>query len=61
LRTYHGENGPREAGDGEVAQGVFNVGGDGVRRRSDSKDSSGGDSVGGAPPPSVGLEREALV
>jgi hypothetical protein len=46
LRTYHGENGPREAGDGEVAREVFNSGGDGVRWRSGSKDSSGGDGVG---------------
>jgi hypothetical protein len=47
LRTYHGENGPRETGDGEVAQVVFNSGGDGVRRCSGSKDSSDGDGVGG--------------
>jgi hypothetical protein len=47
LRTYHGENGPREAGDGEVARAVFNGGGDGVLRRSGSKDSSGSDGVGG--------------
>jgi hypothetical protein len=47
LRTYRSENGPREAGDGEAAQAVFNGGGDGVRRRSGSKD-SGGDGVGGS-------------
>jgi hypothetical protein len=61
LWTYHGENRPREADDGEAARAVFNGGGDGVRWRSGSKDSSGSDSVGGAPPPSVGLEREAAV
>jgi hypothetical protein len=47
LQTYRGENGPEEAGDGEVAQAVFNGGGDGVRRCSGSKDSSDGDAVGG--------------
>jgi hypothetical protein len=47
LRTYHGENGPREASDGEAAWVVFNDGGDGVRWRSGSKDCSGGDGVGG--------------
>jgi hypothetical protein len=47
LRTYRGENGPREAGDGEVARAVFHGGGDGVRQRSVSMDSSGGDGVGG--------------
>jgi hypothetical protein len=47
LRTYRGENGPQEAGDGEATRVVFNGGGDGVRRCSGSKDSSGGDGVGG--------------
>jgi hypothetical protein len=47
LRTYCGENGPQEAGDGEAARAIFNGGGDGVRRCSGSKDSSGGDGVGG--------------
>jgi hypothetical protein len=47
LQTYRGENGPREAGDGEAARAVFNGGGDGVWRRSGSKDSSNRDSVGG--------------
>jgi hypothetical protein len=47
LWTYHGENGPWEAGDGEAAWAVFNSGADGVRRRSVSKDSSGNDGVGG--------------
>jgi hypothetical protein len=47
LQTYHGENGRREAGDGEAARVVFNGGGDGVRRCSGSKDSSGSDSIGG--------------
>jgi hypothetical protein len=47
LRTYHSENGPREAGDGEAAQAVFNGGGDGVWRLSSSRDSSGGGGVGG--------------
>jgi hypothetical protein len=47
LRTYHGENRPHEAGDGEAARAVFNSGSDGVRRCSGSKDSSGGDDVGG--------------
>jgi hypothetical protein len=47
LWTYCGENGPREAGDGEAARAVFNSGGDDVRRCSDSKDSSDGDGVGG--------------
>jgi hypothetical protein len=46
LRTYCGENGPRKAGDGEAAQAVFNGGGDGVRWRSVSRDSSGSDGVG---------------
>jgi hypothetical protein len=48
LRTYHGENGPREAGDGEAARAVFNGGGDGIWRCSSSKDSSGGNGVGGS-------------
>jgi hypothetical protein len=47
LRTYRGENGPQEASDREASQAVFNSGGDGVRRRFGSKDSSGGDGVGG--------------
>jgi hypothetical protein len=47
LWTYRGENGPREAGDGETAQVVFNGGGDGVRRCSISKDSFGSDGVYG--------------
>jgi hypothetical protein len=47
LRTYHGENRPHEAGDGEAARAVFNSGWDGVRRCSGSKDSSGGNDVGG--------------
>jgi hypothetical protein len=47
LRTYRGENGPREAGDGEAAWAVFNSGGDGVRWRYVSKDSFGSDGVGG--------------
>jgi hypothetical protein len=46
LWTYHGENGPREASDGEVARVVFNGGGDDVRRHSGSKDSFGCDIVG---------------
>jgi hypothetical protein len=61
LWTYHGENGPQEGGDGEVAQVVFNGGGDFVWLRSGSRDSSDSDGVGGGHPPSVGLEREALV
>jgi hypothetical protein len=47
LRTYRGENEPWEAGNGEAAWVVFNGDGDGVWRRSGSKDSSGGDGVGG--------------
>jgi hypothetical protein len=47
LWTYRGENGPLEAGDGEVARAVFNGGGDGVRWRSSSKNSSGSNGVGG--------------
>jgi hypothetical protein len=47
LRTYRGENGPREAGDREAARVVFNGGGDGVRWHSGSKDSSDGNGVGG--------------
>jgi hypothetical protein len=47
LWTYRCENGPREAGEGEMARAVFNGSGDGVRRRSVSKDSSNGDGVGG--------------
>jgi hypothetical protein len=46
LQTYHGESGPWDAGDGEAARAVFNGDGDGVRRRSSSKDSSDGDGVG---------------
>jgi hypothetical protein len=46
LQTCSGENGPREASDGEAARAVFNDGGDGVRPRFDSKDFSGGDGVG---------------
>jgi hypothetical protein len=47
LRIYCNENGPREAGDGEVAQAVFNNGGEDVRWCSGSKDSFSGDGVGG--------------
>jgi hypothetical protein len=47
LWTYRSENRPREAGDGEASRAVFNDGGDGVQRCSISKDSSGGDGVGG--------------
>jgi hypothetical protein len=46
LRTYRGENGPREAGDGDAARAVFNDGGDDIRRCSGCKDSSDGDGVG---------------
>jgi hypothetical protein len=59
LRTYHGENGPREAGDGEVARMLFNGDGDGVWWRSDSKESSSSGGVGGDPPPSDEPAREA--
>jgi hypothetical protein len=47
LRTYRGENRPREASDGETARAVFNGGGDRVRRRFVSRDSSSSDGVGG--------------
>jgi hypothetical protein len=46
LRTYRIENGPRDVGDGEAAQAVFNGGGDGIRWHSVSMDSSSGDGVG---------------
>jgi hypothetical protein len=45
LQTYRGENGPREVGDGEVAQAVFNGSGDDVWRFSGSMDSSDSDGV----------------
>jgi hypothetical protein len=40
LQTYRGENGPREAGDGEAARAVFNGGGDDIWWLFGSKDSS---------------------
>jgi hypothetical protein len=45
--TYRGGNEPREAGDGEAAQAIFNVDGDGVRRRSGSKGFSDSGGIGG--------------
>jgi hypothetical protein len=47
LRTYRGENRPREASDGETTRAVYNGGGDSVQRRFVSKDSSSGDGVFG--------------
>jgi hypothetical protein len=59
LRTYRGENGLREASDGEVARLVFNGGADGIRRCSVSKDSFGGDGVGRGSGPSDESARES--
>jgi hypothetical protein len=46
LQSYHSENGPREAGDGEVAQELYNNGGGDFWWCSSSKGCSGGGGAG---------------
>jgi hypothetical protein len=48
LQTYHGGNGPREAGDSKAAQELCNGGGGDIWRCSDSKGCFGGDGAGRA-------------
>jgi hypothetical protein len=59
LLTYHGENGPEEAGDGETARELGDDGSGDFRRCFGSKNSTGGGRDGRGPPPSSGLSREA--
>jgi hypothetical protein len=61
LQIYGSGSGPLEASDDGVALGIFNDDGDGVQWHSGSKDSSGGDGVGGGPPPIDESARESPV
>jgi hypothetical protein len=46
LQSYRGENGPREAGDGEAAQELYNGGGGDFWRCSSSMGCFGGGDTG---------------